>query len=467
MVRFIGRQAELGMLAGAFDSRRSELIPIYGRRRVGKSELILRFMEDRPGIYYLGQQSSSELQLQEFLREAARALDMPLLAELRASDWRRALLTVVEQWTSAHPSRKLILALDEFQWIAASSPGVLSDLQHCWDRVWRSTGNVVLVLCGSYLGFMERDVLGKTSPLFGRRTAQIHLQPFGYLEAAQFHPRWSPVDRAKAYGLVGGLPQYLLGLDDSRSIDQNIRRNLMDEFAPLFHEPTFLLREELREVAPYQSILFAVAAGRGTVGEIAATTGLPERNLHYYLQQLVALGYLRRRYPLERRRPNPKQLRFGMDDPLLRFWFRFVFPNMSVIRGSGATVAFTQRVAPFLEAWFGDCFERLCREALPLIARREGVTAAMEVGEYWSPAVQIDVVGMRDDNWTDLGECKWGAVRSPRAVEAELERKAALYPNSRGATLGRRYFVRRKPASREGAAGWSSLDDLYGLGATA
>ena len=97
MGRFIGRQAELGMLAGAFDSRRSELIPIYGRRRVGKSELILRFMEDRPGIYYLGQQSSSELQLQEFLREAARALDMPLLAELRASDWRRALLTVVEQ----------------------------------------------------------------------------------------------------------------------------------------------------------------------------------------------------------------------------------------------------------------------------------------------------------------------------------------------------------------------------------
>ena len=113
----------------------------------------------------------------------------------------------------------------------------------------------------------------RTSPLFGRRTAQIHLQPFGYLEAAQFHPRWSPVDRAKAYGLVGGLPQYLLGLDDSRSIDQNIRLNLMDEFAPLFHEPTFLLREELREVAPYQSILFAVAAGRGTVGEIAATTG--------------------------------------------------------------------------------------------------------------------------------------------------------------------------------------------------
>ena len=465
MVQFIGRQAELGVLTGAFESGRSELIPIYGRRRVGKSELILRFMADRPGVYYLGQQSSSELQLQEFLREAAGALDMPLLAELRASDWRRALLTVVEQWTSAHPSAKLILALDEFQWLAASSPGVLSDLQHCWDRVWRSAGNVVVLLCGSYLGFMERDVLGKSSPLFGRRTAQIHLQPFGYLEAAQFHPRWSPVDRAKAYGLVGGLPQYLLGLDDSRSIDQNIRRNLMDEFAPLFHEPTFLLREELREVAPYQSILFAVAAGRGAVREIAATTGLPERNLHYYLQQLVALGYLRRRYPLERRRPNPKQLRFGMDDPLLRFWFRFVFPNMSVIRGSGATVAFAQRVAPFLDAWFGNCFERLCREALPLIARREGVTATMEVGEYWSPAVQIDIVGIRDDNWTDLGECKWGTVRSPRAVEAELERKVALYPNTRGATLGRRYFVRRNPPSREGATDWISLDDLYGLGA--
>ena len=222
-------------------------------------------------------------------------------------------------------------------------------------------------------------------------------------------------------------------------------------------------------------MLFAVASGHGAAPAIAAATELPERNLPYYLQQLVNLGYLRRRYPLDRRRSNPKQVRFGIDDPLLRFWFRFVFPNMSAIRSSGPERVFGDRIAPALDAWFGSGFERLCREALPLVYAAEGVTAGFEVGEYWSrprrnataaaapPATQIDVVGLRDDDWTDLGECKWGAAPSAPALEAELDRKARLYPNRRGATIGRRFFVRRKPASRAESRGWYSLRDLYAL----
>ena len=462
-MQFIGREEELALLRQALGSPRSEFVPIYGRRRVGKSELILQFMADQPGVYFVGQQSSPTLQVREFLAEAARALDLPLLARLRATGWQEALRTVTEQWTRNNPGRKLVLALDEFQWIAAASPGLLAELQHCWDRWWRDAGNVLLVLCGSYLGFMEREVLGSKSPLFGRRTAQIHLQPFGYREAARFHPRWSLEDQARAYFLVGGLPQYLLCLDDSRSIAVNIREHLLAEFAPLFHEPLFLLREELREIAPYQATLHAVASGRGTAPAIAEATGLPERSLHYYLQQLTGLGYLRRRYPLDRRRPNPRHLRFEIDDPLLRFWFRFVFPNVSVLRSAGPVRAFADRIEPSLDVWFGGCFERLCREALPLIYVQEGVTAGFEVGEYWSAAAQIDVVGMRDDHWTDLGECKWGAVRSPRALETELERKLERFPNSRGATLHRRYFTRRKPPTRREANGWYSLHDLYAL----
>ncbi len=465
MPKFIGRNPELDMLEAAFASKRSGFIPVYGRRRVGKSELILRFMKDKPGIYYLGGQSPSGLQVREFLVEAARALNMPLLAELGVGDWRKALTTVVEQWALAHPGSKLVLALDEFQWIASSEPGLIADLQHAWDRQWKNSAKVLLLLCGSYIGFMEREVLGQSSPLFGRRTAQIHLRPFGYLEAAEFHPRWSLIDRARAYFLVGGLPQYLLCLDDRLSVRSNICRNLLDEYAPLFHEPTFLLREELREVAPYHAILFAIASGSSTARMIAEATGLPERNLHYYLRQLFDLDYVQRRYPLDGQRANPKRLRFAIRDPLLRFWFRFVFPNTSIIRSAGPSRAFAERVAPSLDAWFGNGFEHLCREALPLIYAHEGVAAGFEVGEYWSSKTQIDVVGLRDDNWTDLGECKWGAARSPAALEVELARKAGLFPNNRGATLGRRYFVRRKPAARQDAPNWHGLEDLYALSA--
>lgn len=463
MARFVARGVELDLLSKALRSPRSEFIPIYGRRRVGKSELILRFLEGRPALYYLGRQAPEALQIREFLGEAARSLDLPLLANLRVSGWGEALLTVVEQWAAARPAGKLILALDEFQWTAGASPGLVADLQRCWDRHWKAAGNVVLILCGSYLGFMERTVLGARSPLFGRRTAQIHLRPFGYGEASLFHPRWSLADRAKAYFLVGGLPQYLLCLDDSRSVEQNIRDHLLDEFAPLFHEPTFLLREELRELAPYQAVLFAVASGRVTVGEIVRATQLAERNVPYYLGQLVELGYLERRYPLDGRRRNRKAVRFAMDDPLLRFWFRFVFPNFSLIRSGGPRIAFAERIAPNLDGWFGGGFERLCREALPFLYASEGVVAGFEIGEFWSPKTQIDVVGLREDGWTDLGECKWGTVRSPRALESELEGKVAHYPNSRGASVGRRYFVQKKPPSRARDDRWYSLEDLYAV----
>ena len=461
---FVGRTEELSLLTSAFESPRAEFIPVYGRRRVGKSELILRFMANKPGIYFLGQQSAEALQVRDFLIEAARGLKMPLLAQLDVSGWREALLTVVEQWRGSHPSDKLILALDEFQWTAAASPDLLTALQECWDRHWRPDGHVMLLLCGSFLGFMEREVLGRKSPLFGRRTAQIHLQPFGYQEAAKFLPRLSVEDRTRAYFLVGGMPQYLLCLEDSLSIHQNIQRHLLREFAPLFQEPAFLLREELREIAPYHAVLFAVASGARTTAAIADATNLRDRNLHYYLQQLSNLGYLRRRYPLDGKRRKVKQVRFDIDDPLLQFWFRFVFPNTSLIRSVGAVRAFGERIRPSLDAWFGACFERLCREAMPRIYAREGVAAGFEIGEYWNREVQIDVVGVRDDHWTDIGECKWGTVRSTRALTAELERKQAAYPNTQGATIARRYFVRRKPAAAKAALKeWYSLADLYAL----
>ncbi|MDE0691275.1 MAG: ATP-binding protein [Gammaproteobacteria bacterium] len=463
MPTFVGRRAELALLEQVYEAERSAFIPIYGRRRVGKSELILRFLEGRNGVYYLGKQSPATLQVREFLTEAARVLDMPILAELRTEDWGQALRTVVQQWSMLKPGEKIVLALDEFQWIAGADPGVVSALQECWDRHWQRAGNVILLLCGSYIGFMERDVLGEKSPLFGRRTAQIHLQPFGYLEAAEFHPRWSVADRARAYFLVGGVPQYLLCLSDGKSIASNFKEQLLSEFAPLYHEPTFLLREELREVAPYHAILFALARGAGTTAEIAAAAGLPDRSLHYYLQQLTDLGYVRRRYPLDGNRPSPKQVRFAIDDPLLRAWFRFVFPNTSGIRSGGADTAYKERIAPSLEAYFGTCFERLCREALPLIYAHEGITAAAEVGEFWNAETQIDVVGLRNDNWTDLGECKWGTVRSPKALANELDHRARRYPNHRGATIGRRFFTRRKPSAAANDPRWHSLEDLYAL----
>ncbi|HEY0555075.1 MAG TPA: DUF234 domain-containing protein, partial [Thermoanaerobaculia bacterium] len=179
-----------------------------------------------------------------------------------------------------------------------------------------------------------------------------------------------------------------------------------------------------------------MAAGQFT--EIARQAGQEPRDLAYYLQQLIELGYIERRYPLTGEPPSARSVHYDLADPLLRFWFRFVFSSTSYIRHMGPDRALRDLIRPNLDAYFGVCFERLCREALPWLYRQEGVGAPFEVSQFWSKTTQIDVVGLRDDGWTDLGECKWGTVRSPKAVQKELEEKVREFPNPRGATIGRR-----------------------------
>lgn len=461
MKNFLGRGAELAALQRAYRSRSGELVPIYGRRRVGKTELIKQFVADKPAaIYVVGEHLPAALQLSALLTAAAHALRQPLLERATVSSWREALIMIEEAWTG---SGKLVLALDEFQWMVEASPELTSTLQHLWDQRWRDSGRVMLILCGSYLGFMEREVLGQKAPLFGRRTAQIQLRPFGYREAAQFHPQYSLVDRARTYFICGGVPRYLELFQASRSIDQNIAACFLDEFSPLFSEADFLLREELRDLQLYHAILVALAERPRTLTEVGVITGLGH-NAQYHLQQLANLGYVARRFPLIRGRPSKRAVRWLLDDPLLRFWFRFVSPNQSLLRVPGPEPTFADRIRPALDAYFGSCFESLCREALPWIYAREGVTAAYQVGEYWDREAQIDVVGLRDDAWVDLGECKWGTVRSRAALERELDDKVQRYPNPRNATVLRRAFVRSHPrrgARDDASVRWHDLADLY------
>jgi uncharacterized protein len=457
---FFGRARELAMLEAAWRAPGGAMIPVYGRRRVGKSEMIVQFQRGKKGsLYVTGKRAPAGLQIREFLETAAVALGEPLLATHPAADWGAAFKVVEERWRGPE---KFILALDEFQWMCESSPELPSVLQEAWDRRWRK-GNVMLILCGSYFGFMEREVLGKQSPLFGRRTGQILLRPFGYREAALFHPKYSVNDKARTRFICGGMPYYLKAFSPSRSVEQNIAATLFDELGVLYREPDFLLREELRELANYHSILMALANGKTANAEISAATGIGDRALHFYLTTLLDLGYITRRYPLTGAAPVARSVRWSLDDALLRFWFRFVFPNMSRIARSTPVQAVQEIVKPQLDAYFGHCFERLCREALATLYAREGVSANFETGEYWDKESQIDVVGLRADGWTDLGECKWTAAGSAAALRKELESRAAKFPNPRQATLGLRYFSRLpvKHSGAKTAEKWHSLEDLY------
>jgi AAA+ ATPase superfamily predicted ATPase len=458
---FIAREKELAALQSAYQGPRSAFWPIYGRRRVGKSELILQFGKNHPTLYLVGKRAPADQMMREFLEGAAVFLEEPLLASMPVESWKKTIEAVVQRWKKKD---KLILVFDEFQWLVEKSPELPSVLQELWDRNWSKSGRMFLILCGSYIGFMEREVLGKKSPLYGRRTGQIFLKPFGYRDAALFHPHASLVQRAMTYFICGGIPLYLRYFESGRSVLQNIEHVMLGEQAALYREPDFLLREELREVEKYYMILMALAGGALPSRDIARQAGIGDRSLHYYLDQLASLGYIDKHFPLTSQRPKARDVRYRLLDPFLRFWFRFIYPHTSLIAQVGAHRTVTQLIQPELEAHFGLCYESLCREALPLLYEKENVSTLYEVGSYWNSQVQIDVVGLRRDGWVDLGECKWGAVNSLASVAAELEEKVRHYPNAEDATVGRHLFVRSLKGGRKKRpenVRIHTLDELY------
>jgi AAA+ ATPase superfamily predicted ATPase len=290
------------------------------------------------------------------------------------------------------------------------------------------------------------------------------LEPFDFYDAAGFHPHWSVESCARAYFICGGIPYYLKAFDPGLSVNQNIIRNFLQPEGPLYREPDFLLREELREVGAYSTIIEALAEGKTANMEAAKFAGLAPSQLPYFLNNLIQLGYIQRRLPLIPGKPSRKQTRYIISDPFLRFWCRFIAPNHSrVLRGSPELV-FESLLKPELESFAGACLEHLCREALPWLYLSEGVTGPFQVGEFWSPTTQIDVVGLRSDGWIDLGECKWGKSDGLESLLKELSGKAAHYPLS-GATLQKRLFTRLPLKARPPAGVLiHDLESLYRKG---
>lgn len=456
--RFIGRAAELGALQRRYTSSRSELIPVYGRRRVGKTELLVQLATGKPTVYFTASDKLRTPQIGGFMRAAAEWLENPSLGEAAPASWEAAFKLVIG---AAPKNRKLLLVMDEFQWACQSSPELPSVIQRLWDHEWQHSGRLLLILCGSFVGFMEREVLGSRSPLYGRRTASIQLEPFGFREAADFHPQWSLEEKARAYFVCGGIPAYLRRFDPYLSVTQNVAREFFEIDAYFKGEPEFLLREELTELKQAASILEAVALGRRGQGEIARAVGLSTSALAPHLKSLVNLGYLERLFPLSPNRPPRNAVVYRIADPLLRFWFRFLEPNWSLLRRYTAERAFEHIVAHQWDAYCGEAFERLCREALPLLYEAEGISGRSQVGEYWAREAQIDVVGLRGDGWIDLGECRWPARSSLTEAARELSVRATHYPAG-GHTIQHRLFVRSKPRTVPAGVRVHDLVALYG-----
>ena len=379
---FIGRQREQAFLEELHGSGKPELFVLYGRRRVGKTELLQRFCQERRAVYFLAAQVRPKDNLRAFRQIVAEALDDPLAASVEFPDWSAALGFCAER----AGDERLVVVLDEFPYLCETGRGLTSELQRFWDTRGKKS-SLMLVLCGSQVSFMEKEVLAERSPLFGRRTAQRRLEALEPVDTLPFFPRWSVEDRVLAYAILGGMPAYLQRFDDRQPLLENVLKETLRPEGYLFDEVQFLLRSELTNPATYNSILAAVARGADRVGEIALQVGVDSTTANKYLTVLRELGLVEREVPLTD--PDPLRSRRGtyrIADRFLAFHFRHLQPNLSLVHaGRGARVLeeFVQPDLPRLldEARLDFVLSHLRREAAEIVGR-EIVEVGRHDGEF-------------------------------------------------------------------------------------
>lgn len=361
---FVGRERELEVLNELAQSRKPELFVLYGRRRVGKTELLQRFCEGRRAVYFQAAQVRERDNLRAFRDALAEALGDELAASIEFPDWEAALVYAAER----NPGERLVLVLDEFPYLCEANKGLPSIVQRFWDRRGKPS-RLMLVLCGSHVSFMEKEVLAERSPLFGRRTGQRRLEPLAPREALAFFPNWTVEERLIAYGILGGMPAYLRRFDPELPLRENVLREVLRPEGYLFDEVQFLLRNELNNPATYNSLLSAVARGESKVGDVALSAGVDSTTANKYLSVLRELGLVEREVPITD--PDPLRSRRGawrIADRFLCFHFRHVQPHVSQINAGRGERVLAEAVEPDLARLFDEArldmvLDHLRREA--------------------------------------------------------------------------------------------------------
>jgi uncharacterized protein len=418
---FVDRELELAALNRLLPGANAQFVVLYGRRRVGKTALLLEWAR-RSGLsylYWVATREPSALLLRSFSQALYNQAhpDTPADPLFTYPTWEMA-LSVTADLARQH---RLILILDEFSYAVASEPALPSLLQKSWDHQLRETA-VVLALAGSHIGMMV-DLLGYHSPLYGRMTAQLALKPLPFPALKQFFPRYTAAERVAIYAILGGIPAYLEKFDDALSLTANVREQILAPLSIFQSEPFFLLQDEVRELSSYLAIIRAIGEGAHTLDAISLTSGIAKNHVSTYLVRLQDLTFVQREVPVTIR-PNKRttQGRYLLADPYLRFYFRFLASNQLLLE-QGLHNRLWELISAGLRAFVGQtAFEEICRQW----TRQQAAAGRLSflpdaVGRHWGREVEIDVAAI---NWTErrllLGECKWGEEDVGRSVIASL-----------------------------------------------
>ena len=422
---FIGRERELNALERLYQSNKFEFTVIYGRRRVGKTALINKFIDDKNAIYFMGVESNAKQNLENFSKSIMEYVSGTEIDSIFSS-----FQSALEYVFKLSEKERIILAIDEYPYVARSSKSLASTLQLLIDK-YKDKSKLMLILCGSSMSYMEDHVLAYKAPLYGRRTAQMKLVPFDFEETCRYFKNFSDEDKALIYGVVGGTPQYLLQIDDNLSVEENIKNTFLNPVSFLYEEPINLLKQEVREPAIYTAVIAAVATGASRMSEISGKVGEDTNVCSMYLKNLINLGIVQKETPYGEKASRKSV--YSIEDNMFRFWYRFVFENNSIIARGAADLVY-KRIEPQLSDYMGKVFEEICRQYLwkQLLSGNCPAEFA-SLGRWWGNnpkekrQEEIDIMGEQDKNTALFAECKWTNEKVDLGVLETLVKRSELF----------------------------------------
>jgi AAA+ ATPase superfamily predicted ATPase len=419
---FVDREYELNALEGHYKSKKAEFIPIYGRRRVGKSELIKQFIKKKKGIYLLGKTINEKEMLKTFSSRIAQEFRDETLAKNPFTNW-EALLTYLNERAK---NERIIVAIDEYPYLVKSNNALSSIFQTEWDERIKDS-NMFLILSGSSIGMMEKEVLMHKAPLYGRRSGQLFLHPLEYKHVHEFLGTYPEESLVESFAILGGSPAYLLEFQKEMDVFQNIERNILERDCYLFDEVPFLLKEELREPANYFAILKAISFGKTSLNDIVQETGLERGTVGKLIDSLIQLRIIERKVPITEKHPHKSRKGiYRISDNFFRFWFRFVFPNKDLLIMDKRKDVLKNRIKPYLSDFVSFVFEDVCKEMLWKINDGKHLPFTFDkAGNWWEGGSEIDIIALNESSKDILfAECKWESQPINVQVARDIKEKS-------------------------------------------
>lgn len=421
---FIDRHEEIDFLEKEYKREGSSLVVLYGRRRVGKTALTNKFIEDKQAIYFLATEENETQNRIAFKNIVAEQTGNELLKNANVDSWDMIFKVWIDTGTAS--TKKKLMILDEFQYLGKSNSAFPSVFQRIWDTILKDR-NVMVILCGSLISMMESQTLAYSSPLYGRITGQIKLKQIPFRHYHKFFPEKSEKELIEYYAITGGVPKYIELFYDSADIYKAIENNVLSKSSFLYDEPNFLLQREVSEVGSYFSIIKTIASGNQKLSKIATALELKQTGLTKYLKTLINLDILEREVPVtEENSERSKKGLYKIKDNFMLFWFKFIFPNLNYIESGHPELAMKKIQTNLVDTHIAYIYEDVCIEKMWALNADSAWNFHFDkVGRWWNNNTEIDIVALdKESNHIIFGECKYWKNKVGIDVLQKLEEKA-------------------------------------------